>query len=308
MNLQDWFKEAEWYDNHKLSTILNCKRKAFLHLTYRGGLEAGVGAGAGIGSCFHSALASYYSNHALPEEERRLKAYRSFSLSYGQRFKEEPEKPAHKEDRCIPILATYFETYRDQDLDQWKPIETELMFIVPIAPRSHEDFKPFFFTMRVDGIWELKRTGDWYIIEHKTIASGVNRELTRLTIARQPRGYVYGVRQFEKGHKVVGFMPNVLLIAAEKYEFGRDIRVISNLETDSWRAQTINIVQDWRILQIKSRNKPIHAVLDTFVQNDQHCTHYGLCPYFQVCLHGLPIADQIPSNKWTPIMGERENV
>lgn len=297
--LNEWLRTVEWYDNHKLSTILNCLRKAWLHTEFRGGLAGSVGNGAFFGSCVHAGLAAYNASWGQPENTRRLRAIRAFASEHARKFGPEPSliDKKHTIDHGMNLLDEYFDRFLMEDR-QWRPIETELACIVPIAPTPDDPpFSPFYFVFRVDGLWERVSNGDWFVEETKTTGGNVARELTRLMINRQGTGYVWGMRQFDKGHRIVGVLYNVLFVGSS-FDFGRDIRMKDINTLESWRSQTIAIVEDWRrkLRAIDEGASP----LTTMYQNDQMCTHYGKCPYFDVCYHGLPLAETLPLNTWTP--------
>lgn len=300
--LNEWLKNKEWYDNHKLSTILACQRKAFLSMLYKNqGLAIEVGTGAFFGTCTHAALAKYYFlQDKLNETGRRMEALKTFAREYENLFLDLlPEKvpKKHSLENGLDIIDAYCDRWLPQD-HKYRTVEVELAGILPIKPSPGDppDFvEEFYFIFRADRVVERIETGDWWIVEIKT-ASNVKSELAHLLLARQPRGYVYALHQWEPA-KIKGFIPDIIGIYVEKKEFEREYVYCPAPILQSWRIQTINIVQRWRSILNKQKLVPS---LDNFVQDDGECTRYGLCQFYDICRYGLHKADQMKLNTWTP--------
>jgi len=310
MNLNDLLASREWYDNHKLSQMLQCPRKAYFNTVYRGGLEAGVGPGAFAGSVVHIGLAAYYKLWGSSEEDRRHAAFRAMSNEHARRFGDgDIFDKKHRLDNLVDIVDSYFDAFLIEDRG-FRPIESEMSAVVTISPQDGDppDFQtPFMYIIKVDGLWERLSNGDWFVEETKTTSSGAERELVRLAINRQSTGYVYGVRQFPDGDRVKGVLANVLLVAVGKRDFRRDFYYKSEQVLASWRRQTVHLVQRWRdmLTRAKAATDP-QEILDIFTQNDMHCTNYGLCPYHAGCYHGLTMLDTLDVNTWVPFEMPKE--
>jgi len=309
IDLLAWLRTVEWYDNHAIGQILSCHRKAYWHLLYRGGLADTVGPGADFGTCIHAGLAVYYSGWAtLPETKRRYGAFQAFERSYERLFVRPGRQVQNKHtlDNGIDILDEYFDQFLIQDR-VWKPIENELAAIYQITPREGDPpgfAVPFWYLIRVDGVWERVSTGEWYVFETKTTGSGVDRELTRLRINRQTTGYAAVLSEFPDGRRIVGVIPNIILVAAGKREAKRDVMHRRQIHFDSWRHQTIHIIEDWRRSQALAAGRSHAEALEVFYQNDQHCTNYGLCTFYDCCdtgRTGLRREETMPLNTWTPL-------
>lgn len=305
--IRDILVANEWYDNHKLSMIMACRRKAFFHLLYRGGLADTVGPGAWFGFSIHAGLARYYKDWqpgGSGQLDRRAAAHRAFAKAYKSQFPEGTKVDnKHRFERGLLLLDAYFDHWSSEDA-LFKPVEPELGGIVTIRPEPGDPFPfdPFLFVWRADGIFERVSTGDWLVLETKTTGSGVDRELMRFELRRQTRGYVYGVQQFSPSHPVVGVLANVMLVAAEKMEFKRDYFLYKQSDIASWRAQTISIVQEWRAALGRAVFAPLAEQLDIFYQRTDACTDYGLCCFYDLCKHGAHYGlDQYKENTWIPL-------
>jgi hypothetical protein len=308
IDLREWLKTIEWYDNHTISLILACPRKAFFHTIYRGGLASGVGNGANFGTCIHAGLAAYYNavKMSLPERQCRYAAIRAFSSDYVRLFGS--ETPAgidnkHKFENGLDILDCYFNNFILDD-QQYEPVETELSAIYPVEPQPGDppDFvDPFYFLIRCDGLWRRRSDGDLFVREIKTSGGGVDREVTRLAINRQTTGYATILHEFPGGERVAGVLVDVVGVYVGKREYRREIYLKSNRDRETWRRQTINIVQEWRARKERAASLDAPGVLDLFYQNDQECTKYGLCPFWKGCYHGLALLDELEQNTWTPL-------
>jgi len=294
------FDKIEWYDNSRITKILECPRRAYYEQIYNGGLAYPVSAGANIGSAFHAAIARYYHPHdwtILTEYERRQKALSEFEKQHSFYFSSREPERRHTLDRCLQILGHYFDAYLFEDRI-WRPIEIELFAIFEIKPEKNEDFQSFYFAMRADGVFEHTKLKHLYVLENKTTKS-IRGEVDRLTVNRQTTGYTYGLRLWNT--KVEGVLANIILIAVEKLDCRREVFKKTEAELASWRKQTINIVQDWRKKKLSLDGELSH-ILDTFYQNDRQCTTYGICPFFKACQFNAPIMlTGMEKNTWTPL-------
>lgn len=303
MSLSEQLRQVEWYDNHKLSNILACRYYSYLNTIYRGGLTAGVGDGANFGTVQHAARAVYYDGKkkGLNEHERRDAAFAKYASEYERLFgKGVGAARKHSFDNGLDLLDCYFDNYLFED-DQWEPIETELAAVVEIKPADGDPPRfrePFYYVIRCDGLWLRVANGDLFVNEFKTTGGGVDREITRRAIDRQTTGYTYGIKQFPDGEKVVGVFLDVMGVTVEKRDFRREVYMKSDRDLATWRLQTIEIVEDWR--ECKRRVAEGEAPKVVMYQNDQHCTSYGLCPFWKGCYHSIVMLDDLPVNEWTP--------
>lgn len=306
--IKEILSQHEWYDNHKLSLIMDCRRKAFWHLYWRGGLGDKVGPGANFGFAIHAALARYYKDwrpDASQERDRQAAAFRAFSSAYQKLFPDGTKvEKKHTHDRGLIILDRYFDHYALED-KMFKPVEPELGGLILVQYDPNVDplpFEPFFFLFRYDGVFERVATGEWLIFETKTTAGGCDRELKRFELRRQTKGYTWSAQQFEPSHDITGVLANVILIAAEKMEFKRDYFLYTKTDLASWRAQTINIVRDWRTALGSAAFAPLGQQLDIMYQRTDACTNYGLCSFYDLCHRGpFYNLSEFEPNTWIPL-------
>ncbi len=312
MPLHTFIENKEWYDNSRIDMILACKRKAFINQLYHGGLQAGVGYGALFGTCMHGFRATYYSWWGKEsEEKRRLRGMRKFLELHEANFTGpmlDTLENKHTKEAGIDMIDHYCNSYLAED-NLLQPIEVELAGAVEIKYQDGDpfEFDPFWFAFKMDGVHKRLNYGDLWVAEMKNTGGGVKRELTKLRLSRQPTGYVYCARQFP-GPDVTGAMPDVVGVLVRTRECQRDFYPKTKAMTNSWRIQTIRIVQDWRAMQKDAKithaaGANFEAILDTFYQNTSECTSYGLCAFYDICRDGFSPATLSPfsKNTWNPL-------
>lgn len=326
-DLQEFFATQEYYDNHRLSTILNCRRKAFWHTEYQPpptaerpeptkGLATTVGNGARFGSCIHAGRGAYYGAWGrVSEPDRRLLSARAYEKEYVARFgTTSPEMKSngnpqgldkkHVFDRGLMILDDYFDRFALED-EKFRPVETELMMILKIEPETIDTNvlypEPWYAVFRCDGVWERVSTGDLFINELKTTSSGVDRELTRLGLNRQTNGYAWAASQFSS--RISGVLAEVIGVFVQQFDAKRDYFPKSRPVLDDWLWQTVRIVDEWRDLRAQYKRT---GQLGLYVQNDTMCTHYGMCTFWDLCYFNSSLAETMPLNVWTPANVQEE--
>lgn len=294
--LQSFFDGREFYDNSFLA-LLRCKRKAmYARFGVHGRiLENIVGPAANFGTCIHAGIAAYTAGWGrLTDEQRRFMAIRAFAKNYsnydftirkGKRTGTIPTN--HTLARGVDILDAYFTQYLQED-PLLKPIEAELGFAVEIGPRPGErDFKPFTYIGSIDGVFQRSIDQHLFPRETKTTSSDAEGRLRQLNFDHQPVGYVTCLREFPNCQDIDGFIGDVLLIAASKFEFSRNYFTTNHRQRESWRSQTINKVEYWRSLCDQAKDKTINEQLDIFYQETNDCFSYGRCSYYDVCDWGV---------------------
>lgn len=310
MALVDILDGKEWYDNSRLSIIDACLRKAFNNLLYAGqGLAAPVGGGALFGTCMHGFEAMYYSWWGKePEEKRRLRGMRKFLELHEQLFvgpQADFVESKHTKETGLAIIDHYCDSYLAED-QLLRPIKLELAGAVEIkydpALDGDAPFKSFWYAFKIDGLHLRVNFGDYWVREAKHTGGGVKRELVKLRLSHQPRGYVYCARQFP-GPPVTGCMPDVVGVLVKTRECQRDFYPYKHGEILSWRRQVINKVQDWRAVQQRAKGLSFEKMLDVFYQRTSECTSYGLCAFYDLCRDGYSPATltAFRVNTWNPL-------
>ena len=330
--LTTFFATHEWFDNSRIKLIRGCKRKAFYQLIGpRGsGLEARVGDGANFGSSMHAGLARYYNGwHQFDEPTRRAHAARAFADEWSLYFPHDRMQNKHTLDRGLTILDAYFDHYLAEDT-LFEPVEAELGFCVEIKhkssscglPHQHDTDsllscsgvgpRPFWYIGRIDGIFKRISTGELYLRETKTTSSQAEARLRQLKFDHQPVGYTYCVRQLSSNgtrHNVVGYIGDVILVAATKLEFARDYFHVTNRQAEAWREQLIYTVEDWRALKqsaaLSADADEVGAFeLNRFYQDTERCFEYGKCAFYDLCDYGInddTLGEFNPAS-WNPLL------
>jgi len=302
MKLSDFLIGKEWYDNTKLSTLIACPRKGFYNSMLSGGLQAGVGPGADFGTCMHGAIASYYAWWGKASEpQRRVYGLRTFAALHETVFtgeRRESMENKHSVEAGLANFDFYCDTYLAED-SLLQPIEIELSGAVLIEPQGDEFFEPFWYVFRIDGIHKRITYGDYWIRETKTTSAGVEREIKKLELSRQARGYLYCARQFP-GTTFTGIMPDVVGVFVKNFGCQREYYPKPMSDSDIWRDDTVEIVEQWRAKRVRFDQT---QNLSIFYQQTGHCTEYGLCGFYDLCNNGINRATlaKYQPNTWNPL-------
>jgi len=303
--INQWLTESEWYDNHKISTILECRRKAFLHLLFQGGLATTVGPGAWFGSSIHKGLEVYYNGWGRQSlSQRKDAAFRAFLSTHQHLFSSlDPERlqNKHTPENGLVILDDYFSTFAAEDQD-YEPINNELAGIITISPQEGDP--PFFqrsflYVFRLDGLWRRSRDSSLWVKETKTTGN-VDQEIAKLKMSRQVLGYAYSIKQWPDGDLVKGILADVIQVAVGPKSARREHIFIGETQLREWRAGTITIVEEWRSLCRRAQDEGLGGKLETFYQDDNSCLRYGRCCFYDLCAHSVALADGMAKNTWTP--------
>ncbi len=314
----DWLKTVEWYDNHTIQGWIDCRRLYYYHNVHEGGLAKGVGNGARFGSAIHMGLAAYYTNYQLPYDDKVAYACWAYDREYKKRFgSANPEvDDKHFIENGLSILGDYFDTFKTED-HLFRPVDAELACLYRMEQREGEPpFAPFWYVMRVDGLYEQYGSGDWFVLETKTTASGCDRELVRLAFDRQPIGYCTILSEFAEGHKIQGFLGNVILVTKIKKEAKRQFFAVTPPRMREWRLETIRHIEDIRSAKA-ALNMPLigdeQVRMSYFARNTGHCTKYGMCAYYDLCngghwtLERTNLTGRFGLNVWHPFKSAEED-
>jgi len=321
--------EVEWYDNSTLAAIDSCVRKGYWRTTFtlpsnenltgtKSGIAEKMGVAAHFGTCIHSAFDKYYSPILFREntlQQRRIAAIRAFSAKYAQLISD-PDLVENKYShlRGVDLLDMYFDHYENSGEDSlYEPIETELALFIWIKYDPNLDpfqFDPFVYICRLDGISRRRRFDDYVIDEHKTSTSP-DRIINEMHLSRQARGYRWGLKQFQYDRPIEGIRLNVLAVRAAESDpsklFFRDFIRLDDLDDAKFRLETIVKVERWRKIKSNAALVQWPLQLAMFDTNPKECTRYGLCSYYELCLHGPTGVDlsKYTPNTWNPLHAEK---
>lgn len=327
-DLADILGQIEWYDNSTLSLIDACNRKAFFakelpikrpnkdtgEIEDKKGLKQPVGPGALYGTCWHYARSKLYGlRRGNSRQKCEIEATRALIEMHGKMFPgNEVRDRKHSLERAIDVFQIYCEHYRIED-ELFIPVETELASLVRIEYNPKIDrwpFQTFWFVARADGIVDRAGSNDRFIAELKTTSSGIDKEMLKLKMSRQPTGYQWSFNQHESDKYIVGTYADVVAVLVEEHKpeklFKRDVIRRSEVDLAYWRAETIVKVQKWRDLKQMAEGGDLFDVLTTFARNTNECTTYGICPFYNLCYYNLETADLegLAANDWNPLRTE----
>jgi hypothetical protein len=103
---------------------------------------------------------------------------------------------------------------------------------------------------------------------------------------------------------------NVLLIAIEKFDYGRDDFDFTPWMMLEWRHHTIRKVEAWRRLVKEAAGKETREQLLIFPKHTTSCLDYGGCTFYEPCLMGTQVVDDrlragtLSPNTWNPLHKE----
>ena len=317
--VQSFLDHNEWYDNSRLEVQQACKRKAFYQQVGPSGvpLAKRVGDGANFGTCMHGAHEAYYADWGIHSEaRRRLDAVRVFHELYMELFPNGPRTNKHTLANGLDIWDDYCDQCLVEDT-LYRPVDPEIGFIVRIAPRPSEPyFKPFWYVGRADGVWQRISQRDYFVGELKTSSGGAERRTKSLTFHRQPVGYVALARELVRQGKfdectdpeqIIGHFTTVISIQVGKREVEREFFADSLDDTESWRSETIQLVEEWRGRRALAEGKGWDRLRAIYYKETEECFKYGQCPYFDLCKYGIT-ADALSdfeADTWNPLIGAR---
>jgi hypothetical protein len=340
LDLRNFLQGKEWYDNTTLETGDRCKRKLYWKNEYqlprpqltpspgdgtqqgfvRNGIAEHVGVGAHFGSAIHAAFDRFYDPILFATytyQQRRIAAIRAYDTKYRNLIPLETWDEIDSKytlERGINLLDLYFDHFREED-KFYRPIETEIVFVVPVRPQPGDpfDFVPFYYVARCDAIWERIRFSDYWIVEHKT-STRPDMKMIELVIGRQGRGYFFSGKQLPSEQSLEGIIPNVLAVRANENDptklFTRDYIHLSTKDAEEFRLETIIKVAEWRRLKSLSARFPINSppARAIFHKSTCECTRFGRCTYYDLCLHGpegVASFDLFQPNTWNPLYSEK---
>lgn len=310
--------DYECYDNSTLATIDSCVRKAYWKLLFPlpgaevSGIQDRVGVAAHFGTSIHSAMDKMYSpvlyrTHTL--EQRRIAAFRAFSLKY-QELITEPDlvDEVYSHPTGVRLLDDYFNFYAAED-GFFTPVETELCSIVLLGDLD----PPAYYIARIDGTVARPSQADYLVREFKTTKSSLQSKLDELRISRQCEGYVWSLRQHDAGQPISGVMADILAVRVRERDpsklFLRDIIHISPLQAAQWHRETIIKIRRWRSIRAYANETTTNPLTQHFFfdRNTGECLRYGKCSYYELCAYGLNSVDlqKFLPNDWNPLHAEK---
>ncbi len=270
--------QSEW-GWHRLDT-LRCLRKygyQYVEESPRTSSDALV-----FGTLVHTALAHHYKN----DEEHYLSPLDAVArkLELMAEAGEVVGSLKDLQDRTVWFYKEYVHEYAQDP--GWKVIAVEHELRMNVT--DEENDCSYLFTQRADLIFESQRTGQVYIVDHKTAARTSPRVLNRYAIDGQMIGYqVFG--QAIWGKKFGGVLLNMLQKPSKtsnyRWKFSR-----------SMVTEAPQMVRDFKAM-VLHRRRALSKWVDTDIPvsswpaaMSQHIcwTAYGPCPYTEKCRLGGP--------------------
>lgn len=311
--------EHKIQDSTKIQTYLDCPRKYFFKFVL-GWTPMSLGWESDnnhleFGGAWHEAM-EHLLKHGY-DEDSVGDAYEKFLDYYRQTF---PPETDHKmkyktPENALRALEQYVKVYKD-DLKEHEVLYTEIGGSVPISDSRS-------VCMRIDAIMREKKTGEVWVLEHKTgsIYNRVWRDQWKQKT--QMFVYLYALYMHFPVETVSGLVVNgVFFRALPKYnkDGTRSARSGNGNEfhRENFRKQPV-MIDDflWTINDIfadierdfnsvNSDKMKEQKCLKAFRRNTESCTKYFGCPFSSICsAHPNPLQIGMPygfeEKHWNPL-------
>ena len=166
-----------------------------------------------LGSVWHSVLEIWYGNS--DHKSKIEKAIVLIDKSFPDYLTDSKQKQNWH--LCQAMFEGYINRFPEEE---FKPLGLEMEFVIPITnPRTGRCSRTFELRGKVDGLVQLKESGDLFLIEHKTAAQVSTDYIERLTFDFQINLYAMALSRFLK-LKISGVIYNVIRKAKLKQSEG----------------------------------------------------------------------------------------
>ena len=267
---------------HRLQKALRCPRLYALAYKSKDGRGERLPSEPLIkGSLFHMALAHHYAQIQEQQQGKTETEYYSPLESVALLAKEQPEKYIPEWESYVADVQRVYLDYKVRWASrQWKVLAIEKEVCANI--HDEERNETYFYTQRVDAIWEHPVTKQVWFVDHKTAGRVTQRTIGQYSMDGQMLGYgMFGQQMF--GERYGG----VLLNFIEWPKEGKSPR-FERKRTDpapySVSRFKSTIIQAERIIR---DHEKLEAVEWPGVHNSIACWPYGPCEFYETCQYGV---------------------
>jgi hypothetical protein len=230
-----------------------------------------------FGQAFHSALEHLYLNGMTKEvaEDAAL----IFTKEYREQFNKEtdslfePKTPL----RAAEALLMYVQQYPAEER-LYEVIKTETAARVPVSDSR-------VITCRLDTILRNKKTGQVFVLEHKTGSRNTSQWQMQWLLSTQIGAYTHVLYSLFPIDEVFGVIVNAIFFLKKETQFYRLDVPRTKDQMNVWLTNVNSWIDD---IEFETENmlntSEDDPVMSAFPLNPTACTRYFGCPYHAYCL------------------------
>jgi len=196
-----------------LNTLRNCRMKYKLRYMDEIVPIGRTDDNLAYGTLIHAALERWYK---LPPDDNRLFKVLDYIDEACAKRDEDPIIHKHYA-HARAMITGYAKTYSKEDFEV---LEVEKVFETPITnPTTGAQSRTFYLSGKVDGVVQMKDSGEIYLLEHKTASNVDAAYIEQLWTDTQIT--LYSSALLALGYKIVGVIYNVLLKSRRRQRRGQ---------------------------------------------------------------------------------------
>lgn len=291
-------------DSSKIQEYMDCPRKYFYK--YILGWRADIPQQALVfGEAWHAAMDSLYE---IGFTENGVNAAKErFEQLYRLEFSQETDDLYHPKSlwnafEAIELYALQYARY----IQDYEVVEIEVAGTVPIGYEGAR------LSFRIDKILRHKKTGKFYVIEHKTTGRGGRQWNDQWILSTQVGVYTHALYCLYPIDLVYGVIVDGVIFTKKDIKFERVLCERTPEQMAVWLQNT----RDWQerididTYTIRWCNEDTRESepLKCFMMNTQSCTKYWGCEFHDFCMSWInPLShiDDVPigfrEEFWNPI-------
>lgn len=263
-------------DASKLSTYMECPRKYFYEYilgwrstTPRQDLVFGEAVHAGLEILYSKGFDQLELACLVLEDTYRKSFDPMTDDTYGAKTVANAQE----------ALAEYIEYYRT-DPREYTVLHTEVS-----GKTSIQEGMDLYF--RLDCVMEDKKTGQKFVLEHKTTGRGGGQWLAQWPLSLQVGAYTHALYGLYPSEEVYGVRVNGLIFLKKGTNFMRCSCAKTQAQMDVWYNTAKNWYRqlrfDQEVLLEKQDEFLSRTTMNLFSLNTGSCTRWGVCAYHDFC-------------------------
>jgi hypothetical protein len=283
-------------DNTKLRAFRACPRKYFyayvLHLRTdyaNKHLEFGV--------AWHLAK-EYLLTHGTSDDAVHA-AYALFLSHFRKYFTPDDDIAlgAKSSGNALLGLMEYAKTFGAQN-NALQVLETEIAGQVLLDDN-------YAYSVKIDAVVRYHDDKLW-CLDHKTASQDSRVADAGYAMAAQFMGYTFALRSVYEAEEVRGALVDVSVFRTHDTAHKRLLLPYSNEAIEEWLNSVLYYISNLELeFYALAEERPDAPTMRAFPQNDNACTNYGICPYFDLCnSHCNPLSCKLPQGYvqqvWNP--------